>query len=406
MAVGQVDIVVGIPTLNNADTIVALLRTIHAGLARHFPRARLVIIAADGGSNDGTPEIASDASLDPGSAGKTTGLRTRHQIGTTYRGVPGRASAVRLIFTAADLLQARSVVLIDPSATGATPDWIGALLDPVEKQSFDLVAPVYDRHPLEGLLVTQLVRPLMRAAYGRQIDEPLLAEFGCSGHYAVACLMQDVWDRTPLSEAIEIWLAASAVASEFRACQASLGPRTAVSSPRSLPSLGDVFPQIAGALFACLERHASTWLPRTGGERLPVIGAERGAAPAAPTIDPVRLGATFRDDVQNLRPVLASILAADTFATLSALTDAGPGGYPDEAWVATVYDFVAAHHAGVMDRAHIAQALMPLYMGRAASFVTEHANAPDTDAVQGLERLSQQFERRKPYLIDRWNRRT
>jgi hypothetical protein len=59
-----------------------------------------------------------------------------------------------------------------------------------------------------------------------------------------------------------------------------------------------------------------------------------------------------------------------------------------------------------MDRAHIAQALMPLYMGRAASFVTEHANAPDTDAVQGLERLSQQFERRKPYLIDRWNRRT
>ena len=69
-----------------------------------------------------------------------------------------------------------------------------------------------------------------------------------------------------------------------------------------------------------------------------------------------------------------------------------------------VYDFVAAHHHGIIDRTHIVQALMPLYRGRVAAFLGEHASAPIAETEQHLERLSEEFQRQRQYLIDRWRR--
>jgi glucosylglycerate synthase len=79
--------------------------------------------------------------------------------------------------------------------------------------------------------------------------------------------------------------------------------------------------------------------------------------------------------------------------------------YSDELWVDTVMDFVLAHHAAVMGRAHIAQAPMPLYLGRVSSFITQHAASGPSDVEQSIEQLSQRFEQTKPYLVERWNRK-
>ena len=47
--VGEVDILVGLPTHNNAKTIGSIVHTIRSGILRGFPRERAVIINADGG---------------------------------------------------------------------------------------------------------------------------------------------------------------------------------------------------------------------------------------------------------------------------------------------------------------------------------------------------------------------
>ena len=44
MAVGQVDVLVGLPTLNNAATVVNVVRAIHVCFTRDFPRLRTVMI--------------------------------------------------------------------------------------------------------------------------------------------------------------------------------------------------------------------------------------------------------------------------------------------------------------------------------------------------------------------------
>ena len=47
IAVGQVDILVGLPTLNNAATIVDVVRAVHVCFTRDFPRLRTVLINSD-----------------------------------------------------------------------------------------------------------------------------------------------------------------------------------------------------------------------------------------------------------------------------------------------------------------------------------------------------------------------
>jgi hypothetical protein len=337
-------------------------------------------------------------------------LRTRHQISGYYGSVPGKAGALQLIFAAADLLQAGAVAVLDPEVTSVAPAWIGALVGPVLKDSFDLVAPRYGRHPVEGLLLTQLVRPLMRATYGRRIDEPLLGEFGCSGRFAAYCLTQDGWKSALIRDAIEPWLTATALVADFRASQAWLGPRTLGPTTHTTGrSLGDVFALVVASLFECIHVHASSWLSSEGSQAVPVIGPEGRRNAEAPWPDTARLGDSFVQDVRDLHPVLEAILAPHTLAGIQAIADAGGVkalGYPDDLWTATVCDFLIAHHAGVMDRSHIAQALQPLYLGRTASFLVDHVASAADDIERDLEALARTFEQSKPYLIERWNRTT
>src|SRR5258708_18377750 len=61
--VGEVDILVGLPTHNNAKTIGSIVRTIQSGILQAFPRERTVIVNVDGGSRDGTPELVTGVSI-------------------------------------------------------------------------------------------------------------------------------------------------------------------------------------------------------------------------------------------------------------------------------------------------------------------------------------------------------
>jgi hypothetical protein len=161
-------------------------------------------------------------------------------------------------------------------------------------------------------------------------------------------------------------------------------------------------------LFATLDTHAALWIADAQPEPVPITGETgRAASTDAPASVASALGATFGQDVRDLRPVLEQILATDTFASVAAAADSVEGGgirYEDTLWVTTVYDFVAAHHHGIIDRTHIVQALMPLYRGRVAAFLGRHATSPLAETEQHLERLSEEFQRQRQYLIDRWRR--
>jgi len=136
IAVGQVDILVGLPTLNNASTILDVVRAIHLCFTRDFPRLRTVMINSDGGSTDGTPELIRTASFTEEDVVQTShSLRTHHRVVVPYHGLPGKHAALRTVFAAGELAQAKVVVMIAPnwsSWSPVKPSSTGAALPPSE----------------------------------------------------------------------------------------------------------------------------------------------------------------------------------------------------------------------------------------------------------------------------------
>lgn len=403
VAAGQVDVLVGIPSLDNAETIGHVVRQVHVAFAKHFPRERTLMLNADGGSTDGTRDVVRSASPDDTESVITShALRTTHRISVPYHGLQGKASALRTILTVGDLLQARVVVVIDPDATAMTPEWVQSLVVPVLRGNADFVTPRYARHALEGPLVTQLVRPLVRAAYGWKLQEPLAAEFASSSRYVSHVTQCDVWDKDGVGEGIDLWMSLEALVREYRCVEVPLDQH-AHGARRVRPALPEAFSQVFGTLLACLEWHDAYWLGRQGSSPLTLLGGEPPAHPEAPAFQVESLAESYRRGVRELAPILSSILSDNLFAEArSHVGETGVPGMPDALWARMVYAFALADRRRSLPRQHLAQALVPLYQGRTAAFLERNASRAPAEIEASLEALSLEYERLKPDFVTNW----
>src|SRR6202035_885258 len=142
--VGEVDILVGLPTHNNAKTIGSTVHAIQSGILHAFPRERAVIINADGGSRDGTPELVTGISIDDARpASNLNALRTLHSISTKYASSPEGGVALRTILAAAELLRAKACIVMSPESPNIDPEWVSRLVTPIYRDRFDYVTPTY-----------------------------------------------------------------------------------------------------------------------------------------------------------------------------------------------------------------------------------------------------------------------
>ena len=84
------------PTHNNAKTVGETVQAIRVGLLKYFPRERVVIVNADGGSKDSTREVVAAASInDVQRSSDLYALRTLHCISTIYGDEPATEVALR-----------------------------------------------------------------------------------------------------------------------------------------------------------------------------------------------------------------------------------------------------------------------------------------------------------------------
>jgi hypothetical protein len=404
MNVGEVDIVVGVPTYNDARTVGQVVQAVRAGLLTYFPRARAVIINADGGSRDGTQDLVRAASIsDISVSADVRALRTLHSISTQYEGGPASGLALRTILAAADLLQAKACALVSAESTTVEPDWIERLVKPVIKERRDLVLPVYRRQKFDGLLIRNLVYPLTRAIYRCPVREPYPSEFGFSGGLGSHFLQQDIWTQEPGRQGAELWMTLSAIAERCNVSQAYLGTKTRPENPPS--DLVNAMRGTAGTVFAFMESAPALW----NGSRDP-MEAPCGGCQSTVSLEPLRVNRKrlyqmFVFGMSELEPVFLSILSPDTHAELKRMATLPEErfAYPAELWARTVYEFSAAYHKAVIGRDHIVQALVPLFRGRAFTFVTESRDATAEQVESNIESVCQSFEREKPYLMQLWN---
>lgn len=408
MNVGEVDILVGLPTYNNAKTVGSIVRTIQSGVLRGFPRERAVIINADAGSRDGTAELVTAISIgDERRAPDLNALRTLHSISTDYSSneFSEKAGAFHTILAAADLLRAKACVVMSPESENIEPDWISKLLRPILRDGFDLVTPTYRRHKFEGLLVTNLLYPMTRALYGLRIREPLSPEFGFSSRLGSRFLEQNIWDDGSQTEGVDLRLTLAAVAGQFRICQSFLGEKPHIQ--RRSADLVPALRQTVGGLFSALEPDFPVWSKVVTSQTPPTTGSDHEVLLDPLRMNRKRLREMFSNGVSELDSVFQSILSKTTRIELQQIARAGEEQFHFSAdlWVRVVYEFAVAYQKSVISRDHIIQALAPLFRGRAYTFVTENRDSSAEVVEKSIESLCLEFERLKPYLLEMWKPR-
>ena len=405
--VGEVDILVGLPTHNNAKTIGSIVHTIQSGILRGFPRERAVIINADGGSRDGTPELVTGGSIDDvRPASNLHALRTLHAISTKYASSPASEVAFRTILAAAELLRAKACVVMSPESANIEPEWLSKLLRPIYRDGFDLVTPTYRRHKLEGLLITNLLYPMTRALYGLRIREAYSLEFGFSGRLGSQFLEQNVWTDGTEGSGVELRFTLAAITGRYRICQSFLGEKDHIE--RRAADLVPALRQTVGALFSALDPDFPVWSAVAGSQPVAGTGANQEVLLTPVRVNRKRLREMFSTGVAELESVFQSILSPPTLAELQRIARSGKEeefDYPAELWVRTVYEFAASYQKSVISRDHIIQAFAPLFRGRMFTFLMENRDASANDVENNIEGLCLEFERLKPYLLQMWKSR-
>ena len=404
--VGEADVLVGVPTYNNAATVGQVVQTIRAGLLKYFPRERVVIVNADGGSRDQTTELIRGASInDLQHSTDLNALRTLHSISAEYAGGPATGTALRTILASAELLRVSACAVVSPESTTIEPEWIERLLRPVYQGNFDFVTPLYRRHKFDGLLMRNLVYPMTRAFYGKQVREPYAAEFSFSGQLATHFLGQEIWAHEVGHTGTEIALTISAITGGFRLAQSFLGVKPHIDARAA--DLVAAMRQTVGALFWSLEPNFQLWSAQSHSQPIPTLGAGQEITLEPMRINRKRLFGMFRSGVAELEPVLKSILSPPTLSELQRISalDEDDFLYGDELWARTVYEFAAAYHQAVISRDHVVQALAPLYRGRAFTFLVENREASGEQIEHNVEDFCLTCERLKPSLVEMWNGR-
>jgi glycosyltransferase involved in cell wall biosynthesis len=404
--VGSADLMVGIPSFGNAETIGYVVRAAQAGMVQYFPDLKPVLVNSDGGSPDDTPRVAVSTES-PEYIEKIILVSPRHKlqrISFTYQGISGKGTAVRALFEVARELDVKAFVMVDSDLRSIVPEWIELLAGPILKGGYDFVAPMYSRFKYDGTITNNIAYPLTRTLYGARIRQPIGGEFAVSGDLIARYLELDTFDELIARFGIDIWMTHSAINEGFAVCQARLGAKIHdAKDPAS--DLGPMFRQVVGTLFRLAGHYEDRWLRVRGSHAIPEYGFERVIAPEAINVNHAKLVDNFENARHSQRGVWEEMLAPEQLERVLALEiteDPADFHFPAELWIRCLFDTLVAFHHPDGEAEKLLAALTPLYFGRTAGFIAETLEMTTDQAERVVDAQAREFEELKPYLVGRW----
>ncbi|MGD8539189.1 MAG: glycosyl transferase, partial [Candidatus Aminicenantes bacterium] len=235
--VNSAEIIVGIPSYKEADSIAFPTDVASRGLLTYFPDKKSVIINMDNNSPDGTRD-----------AFMSTPTKVPKIYISTPMGVKGKGNNFKNLFEAAVELNAKAIVVVDADLKSITPQWIQYLGEPLFA-GFNYVSPIYVRHKYDGSITNHIAYPMLRTLFGLRVRQPIGGDFGFTGRIARAFLSEKLWNDNIANFGIDIWMTTIAIARRFKVCQTFLGSPKTHRTKDPAKDLGPMFKQVIMTLF-------------------------------------------------------------------------------------------------------------------------------------------------------------
>jgi glycosyltransferase involved in cell wall biosynthesis len=395
--VRDAQIIVGIPSFNEADTIAMPTDTAARGLQQFFPNARSVIINVDNDSPDGTKE-----------AFMSTPTKVPKVYISTPKGVRGKGNNLRNLFKAAVELNAQAVAVVDADLESITPQWIQFLIEPLMGR-WDYVTPIYLRHKYDGTITNHIAYPMVRTLGGIRVRQPIGGDFGFSGRLARAFLAEKLWNDNIANFGIDIWMTIIAVARQFNVCQAFLGTPKIHRPKDPAADLSPMFTQVVATLFDLIVEFEYLWKYIGVSRPSTIFGFGLGVEEQPPevNVNTQALYDNFLKGVEDHEKLWREVIPVAEFkqaGRLAEIESADAFVYDSSLWARIVFSFAVAYkNADAKTRDELLKALLPFYHSRVLSFVNKTINHNARDAEEYLENIQRIFEGEKYYLIERWD---
>lgn len=392
---GYADIVIGIPSYFNQNTIAYVIEQAAKGLDRYFPDKKSLIFVSDGGSTDDTREAAKAIDISKYNITKIVGI---------YRGIPGKGSALRAVFEAAEFLKAKIIITFDSDLRSITPEWVKNLAECIVS-GYDFAAPYYKRWKYDGTITNTIAYNLTRALYGKKIRQPIGGDFAFSYKLVKDFLDKEVWESEIAKFGIDIFMTTTAIVDGYKICQARLGAKIHNEKNPSL-DLSGMYREVVGTIFSLMEKkpYEDYWKRVKKSENVEILGDEIGIDPEPFEIDIDDLIEYFKIGYNNFGPIWKNILEEGDFKVIEKLFKEKKEEFimPIETWVRIVYRYAAYFRSTPRQEFKVLNTMIPLYQAKVASIVNELKDKKAEEAEKYYDYQAQIFEDMKSYLIKIW----
>jgi glycosyltransferase involved in cell wall biosynthesis len=392
--VSKADIVVGIPSLNEAPSISFPTEQADKGLIKYYRNHSVVIINCDNDSTDGTREAF-------------LGVKTQTPkiYISTEPGVSGKGNNLRNLFLKAVELEAKAIIVADADLRSMTPLWIRNLCEPIF-DNYDFVAPLYIRHKYDVTVTNNIAYPLTRSLYGRRVRQPIGGDVGFSGNLAKQFLESEFWSDKVGAFGIDVWMTTIALRSRSSVIQSFMG-KPKIHKVRDLDShLEMMFEDVISTVFDLMIQYESFWREVKWSRPTAVFGFGLGDVEMPPPVemDTHGLWEKFISGMRSDWNLYSSVISNENLNKLEEVVDLPVGGFefPAGLWAKIIYDFAISYRNRSMDRHELVRAMIPLHYGKTLSFVTETHAMNNQQVEEFIEDQCVQFEKAKSYLVEKW----
>ena len=410
--IGEVDLVIGLPTYKNPEVAAYVAGMALAGVRRYFSHLRTVLVNADAGLKATTRQaVAAQVSLHDA----TTVVAGR------YDGLLGQGSAIAASLDAALALDAKAIVILDSNTQTITPTWVAGLAHLILEDKADLVMPRYQWSLPEGALSDLIAYPLFRALWGQSVRHPAAPDFALSPRLAAALLDEDIWETEAAVLGLSPWLSTYAVLNDWRVAQSALGQKQCVSGKlvEAFCPLDEAgrrvnqvefrtqFQNVVSVLLRLVYERRDYWPQVSEFRSRPTLTefvSEYSPEPI-PEIDPTPLLDELALGWIEYRLLWQRIIAPDNLAQVEALAALPIDRFyfPSDLWARIIYDFAVAFNKSEYDPRQIINSLVPIYQGRLAAFWQEIAGLSSVGWEGTVAAQAVEFEETRPYLKKRWH---
>lgn len=394
--INSAEIIVGIPSYNEADNIALPTDVASRGLLEFFPNYKSVIINVDNDSPDGTEDAF---------------MNTPTKIPKIYISTPpkvtGKGNNFRNLFRAAVELNAQAIVVVDADLKSITPQWIRYLGEPLMGR-FDYVTPLYVRHKYDGTITNHIAYPLMRCLFGLRVRQPIGGDFGFSGKLARAFLAEKLWNDKIAHFGIDIWMTTIAIARHFNTCQAFLGTPKIHKVKDPAADLSRMFTQVVSTLFDLMIEFEYLWKYTAESRPSSIYGFGLGVdeKPPAIDIDTNALFNSFTSGYQKYTKLCEQIFPlpeCNEVKKYAKIKNKEQFYFSSSFWARILFNFAIAYRNQHVNRNDLLEALIPFYHSRVLSYVNRTKDMETRESEEYLENINRIFEAEKYYLLDRWD---